>query len=663
MNRLVIVAAATAGVAAGLIARISVSIASTTSGGTAVYTANVDDDSVSALYQTTLGRIRSDIDVTNAPQTVKVSSDGLRVYSCENGSGIPVGPVADGTLPAIVGSSPTISIIDGNTDSFLQDVVVATNATVTDIALSPDGTKVWATLAGSGSIVAMDTKTLAIQGPYRIPTISSSTPNPISIDVSNDGASVFVLNADDSRVEKMSTTDGSSQGDVPVASDAAVVKVSADGNTLWVVGSSAPELFATTDLSVVAVTSQVDRGTDVDVGMAGGDAYVLNQNLVVSGAVNFGPIQKGAATSGPSIDVYDAATGAYKNSILLGANSSVLGIAVLSDGSEAFVSFTGVENSGSVLAVDLVAGTTGTSGSCGANPRRVAVNEIGRTSPIPSYFLPRSMSVKIVAKSDEKKGTPAPKDLLTASGFYDDGGAAVDYTQPVTITIGGYSRTVTLVPNKSKTNYKFKDGTLTFTALPNFRKSSLGKFTMRVAKMALGGLIDPTQPISMSFAASGMADATGQIKLTGGKYKLGKKPGDILAPAFFPAHAIAKLGGRNKDSIYFKGGFASLGTAPSSLATVRVAIGPQFTRSVAGSLFTKSPKANIWTFKSSVGKSKFSVVIDYTRETIAVTATNVEIGTFPGSSTDIVIDTGNGQGAYRDTIRLSNNTKGTLRNY
>src|SRR6185295_15445917 len=136
----------------------------------------------------------------------------------------------------------SISVIDGETNVLLQTVQISNTSSLTDIAAAHDGAKVFAALR-DGTIAAMDTTTFALSGPYPVPTSTGGPASPTAIDVSADGASVFVLESNYSSVEKLSAADGSSQGRAAVSSNARELKLSSDGLTLVVVGGDPAQFF------------------------------------------------------------------------------------------------------------------------------------------------------------------------------------------------------------------------------------------------------------------------------------------------------------------------------------------------------------------------------------------------------------------------------------
>jgi YVTN family beta-propeller protein len=604
--------------------------------GVTVYTVNTDDSTVSVLDGTTLARAHADVPVDTQPQALVVSPDNSRVYTANIATGIE--------------GFSSITTIDTTTNDPLSTYDYDDGSGLQDIAASPDGTTLYTTVIQDGHIDLLVPATSGTGG-FDLPNLGESNPDPGAIDILPDGSAVFVLDGANGLVVQMSTSDGSSSANAPVGSEALEVRVSTDGSTVAVVGNDAAQFFSTDTLTALAGEFTTSLGEQVDVAAAGGNFYVLNrswvlrdlQPVIVPRGVGGGtqPEEGDAA-----IDIYVAATGAYVKSIDLGSKN-VLGIAVLADASKAYVSFIPGKGDGAVVAVDLSTGAVGPSGPTGANPRRVAVRAgapVMLPTPVVSYFLPRIVNLKV-------KG--ADKDSLVASGFYDDGGLGPDYTQPVTVDVGAFEETLTLVPNKKHTKYKGKGTHLQFAIAPNLRGSSRGRFRMRIAKTTLGGLIDPNKPVDFHFHATNLPDAQGEVVLTSGKYKLGKKPGELLSPPFFPARATAVLRGPNQDSLVFKGGFATTGTTPTSLGTVTFAFG-DFTQTIPGSSFTKT--GNAFKYSSTQGKTKISIVLDFLRETVTLKAKNIEVGDVSGATAQFELDTGAGSGAVSNTVRLGSKT-------
>jgi hypothetical protein len=122
--------------------------------------------------------------------------------------------------------------------------------------------------------------------------------------------------------------------------------------------------------------------------------------------------------------------------------------------------------------------------------------------------------------------------------------------------------------------------------------------------------------------------------------------------------AKVKLGDDGKDSLTFRGGFATNGTTPVTLGTVRFSIG-SLSLSIPGDSFTQ--KGDVFRSVSKDGARKVTVTLDFLRETVSVSAKGVELGALTGETADFTFDAGTGDGAIRNTVRLG--TKGAKRLY
>jgi hypothetical protein len=271
-------------------------------------------------------------------------------------------------------------------------------------------------------------------------------------------------------------------------------------------------------------------------------------------------------------------------------------------------------------------------------------------APTPSYFLPKKVTLKLLG---------AGKDSLVATGYYDDGGATVDFTQPVTLFVGGYSRQFALVGNAKGTAFTFKDATTSLTVKPRLKGSSRGSFVLKLTKATLAGQIAPSGEVEMRFLASGLPDAVGRVKLTNGGYALGKVRGALLLPAFFPAKAKITSDANKPDVVTLTGGFASNGTTPTTLGRVRIAIGPTFELVIDGGAFTK--KGDKFTHVAKVGAVSVAVTIDFAKELIVVKTKGVEVGELPAGTMDVVVDVGAGAGPITARVRFGGT--GTKRSY
>ena len=89
-----------------------------------VYTANENAFSVSALDHQSLAQLHADIAPTQGSTAVAVSRDGLRVY-CAGGD--------------------VLTAIDATTDTIVDSEALSASDQLTDVVVSPDNTKVFAT--------------------------------------------------------------------------------------------------------------------------------------------------------------------------------------------------------------------------------------------------------------------------------------------------------------------------------------------------------------------------------------------------------------------------------------------------------------------------------------------------------------------------------------
>jgi len=586
-------------------------------GGVTVYTANQGGGTVSALDGKTLAPVQADI-ATNAtqPQALALSKDGARLYCAHRGAG-------------------GLAVIDAATNVLVTTIATSESAVMTDVCVSPDGTRVYATDL-LGFIEVFDTVNL-VELPHIAVPMTGSNPPPRAIDISADGSAIFVLNMGDLRVHKVSTSTGGDIALAGVTTGARELRVSADGTVLIVVGDFEAQLFHASDLSPL-VGGADDIGTQVDVAAAGSRYYVLN-----SGLTSLPPTGKGGSKAttqlGPSIDIYTIRS-ARETSYLLGAGDAVTGIAVTSDGARAYVTRVGAGNAGSVVSVDLADGTLGPTGATGSNPLRVVVKGTIET-PVLSYFLPRLVALKLAGPG---------KDSLVAAGFYDDGGLSPDYSQEVTVGVGTFEEKFTLVANAKHTAYTFKGNRLSMSVTPNLKGSSRGRFKMKIAKTTLAGAVDPDVAVGFHFRAVNLPDAQGRVTLTAGKYKLGGKRGALISPQFFPAKATATAAGPGLDAVSFTGGFATNGVTPVALSTVRFSFGT-FEMTLTTTDFVKA--GDKFTAKSLPGVTpKFSVALDFLRETVVVKLSKAELGPLAGPTADFVFNAGSGAGTFRNTVKL-----------
>jgi hypothetical protein len=260
---------------------------------------------------------------------------------------------------------------------------------------------------------------------------------------------------------------------------------------------------------------------------------------------------------------------------------------------------------------------------------------------VASYFLPRSVKVKLNAKHPEKS-------QLVATGFFDLGPDPVDLTQTATLDVGGYEvKALSLTPNKKSTVFKLKQPGLQFTIKPDKSGSSRALFTIKV-KDDLDGLVDPDAVLALHFVI-GAVDVQGAVTLEKGKYTLGKKRGALVSPAIYLYKVANKLKGGGADALSLKAGMSTSGTTPATAPSLALDFGENFTAAVPGSDFKK--KGDRFTFKGPPG-GLTSVVLDYLRETFNMKGKGVDLGAFADGPQAVTVTIGLGTDVREVSVRM-----------
>ncbi|MFN0204920.1 MAG: LamG domain-containing protein [Planctomycetota bacterium] len=260
---------------------------------------------------------------------------------------------------------------------------------------------------------------------------------------------------------------------------------------------------------------------------------------------------------------------------------------------------------------------------------------------IVTNFVPKTVKLKLAG---------AGKDSLSVAGTFDDGGATVDYSLPVTLQLGGFSQEFTLVPNATGTTLAFKDTNLSVTVKPNLKGSSRNSITIKLAKTSLTGLVDPNSEIELHLRGVGLPDARGIVRLTNGSFTLGKNPGTLIAPDYFPNKLSATVSDSKPDVLSLSSGFATDGSIPDSLFGIHVAVGTELQLAIPGSAFTKKGS----TFKAAgvSGNGTYSIALDFVKQLVTVKTKGIELGDLGGSTTTILGDSFTGPLEVGVPVRL-----------
>ncbi|MCE9636471.1 MAG: YncE family protein [Planctomycetes bacterium] len=610
--------------------------------GTKVYVSNSDSSSVGVIdANATQGGAKKEpraailrtVGSGSEPRGLAGTPDGAFIYVTNRfGSSIP-GPGGPTTLPSV-------SVIETATDTSVGDIAV-TGLEPYNLAITPDGTRVYVVCTGSSTVSVISRTTNAEVASIALPTASS----PEGIAITADGAKVYVVGRQSNTVDVIATASNTviAQG-ITVGSNPRDAAVSSDGTRVIVVGDGVPAIILTaTDTRADTGLSGV--GPQRDVAVAGNFAYVTNFSLDLPAPAKKTPRASGGS-SGPSLDIYDLTDNSYAGSIAV-SGVKPYGVALLPDGSTAYVS---CQDSNEVRVIDLVAKTeTGESVAVGNSPRGVALISPNAID-VPSYLLPRSLRLTL------KEGA---HDSMVTRGTFDDGGVSLDFTQPVTIDIGGFSRTFTLLA--TRTEYLSpKESGVALRVKPGVKGSSRGKFRLSLKNTELDQKVDPNAPLLIRLAASGAPAVRGRVKLTAGFFRIGKASGDILEPAFFPRRATVALADGANDVLALQGGFATSGVVPQTISSVKIGFGPTFTRTIAGRDFTSKAGAFTYVEKGDAGM-QLTVKVDFRKDIVTINAKKIELGALTSPRIDIVFGNGSSPSVATNSVRLG--VKGNRRYY
>jgi hypothetical protein len=244
-------------------------------------------------------------------------------------------------------------------------------------------------------------------------------------------------------------------------------------------------------------------------------------------------------------------------------------------------------------------------------------------------MLPRKVQVRLRGAGD---------DTLSFKGFFDDGGMSVDYTRPVTFSIGGFMRTLSLTRKSGGKSYVFKGGGTRVKIRPRRLGSSRGNFAMKVTGASLSGLIDPDDVTSLMMEVEGQLLVTAVVRLEDGKFRFGQNRGALIAPRLFTARGLIGTGRPWQDRVFLKCGLA--GPAPSVLGDFHLTIEPDYDITIRGDLFQR--RGDVFRYEHYSG-SVLRITLDFERGRMKLWHRSTEVGPVDGATVDISIDPGTGE--------------------
>jgi hypothetical protein len=259
--------------------------------------------------------------------------------------------------------------------------------------------------------------------------------------------------------------------------------------------------------------------------------------------------------------------------------------------------------------------------------------------PGASWILPK----RVVLKLNERDPT---RSKVVVSGFCDLGLGAADLTAAATLEVGGLDIDVPGMVAKGK-KFSHKDGSPKVTFKASKSGSSLAKFKMTVTA-DLTGLVDPESELTMRFAGAGV-DGTGTVRLTKGKYALGKVRGALVEPGLYLAKAKAAVKGAGKDKLALTLGLTTDGTTPAAASDLSIGFGDHVAVTIPAAEFTRN--GDRYEFRGDAdGITK--VVIDYARETITVKGKGMDLGTVPEGPVEVDVSVGLGAESRAVRVRM-----------
>ena len=331
--------------------------------------------------------------------------------------------------------------------------------------------------------------------------------------------------------------------------------------------------------------------------------------LLSSGSVTLrGPCSaKGGLTVQTTAGGIDVAGATLSTSDVVSGNSAAIAV-------ESFGGTTAIDASNATIrSGNALAGTSG----------NVTLAVYAAFPPvIDSYFLPKSVAVKLNKKD-------AAKSTLTATGSLDTGDSVAGLSGAATLTVGDLVTAAVLVAD-AKGRLSFKDANISLVVVPAKSGSSRAAFTLKRTG-DLSALLDATGggPLALRFQNQAI-DAQGAVTLTKFKYTLGKARGALVSPNLFVYKAKATLKGGTSDSLSLAAGLATNGTTPQAAPDLTVGFGDTYSVTITSAQFGVAKK-DAFTAKNPV-PGVVLAKLDYAKETLTLTAKNVALGSFPAGA-------------------------------
>lgn len=240
---------------------------------------------------------------------------------------------------------------------------------------------------------------------------------------------------------------------------------------------------------------------------------------------------------------------------------------------------------------------------------------------VDSFVLPSSVKSLVNKKS-------AAKSKLTAAGVVDFGSVSPDLAQAATIDVGNLHFGAMTPVKKGKT-ITYKAPGMTFTLTPGAAGSSRAAF-----KLAYAGdftrSVRQDGEVRVHFGV-GDADCAGFVKLAAGVFVVGKSHGALVEPNLVPVVIRGTLVTPGSDALAATFDLATDGTTPSAPADFTFGIEGHFSVTFAGTEFVRKGSVDTYSVKNGA-QGTWKVVVDYAKQTVAVTAAGPNIRGFSDGS-------------------------------
>ena len=501
-------------------------------------------------------------------------------------------------------------VVDGSTISAFRDTNGG-NGTLT--VLSSGGI----VLMRGGKIEHAGTGDLVVAATVGSVTLDAATSTPGSVIVHDDNDGGLTVSAKDN-------VDVSGSSQIQTKSSSSRLAVNSISGTVLLEGTSKISGAGGVDVRGSRVSAAKAAGvgpqltgTSLSLGAgAGGFDLEFGTFDAGNGGANFlaaGPVVlRGTYTSGGSVSVQST-----------GANIDVSGATIRTDDG-------GAKASGSITIATFL--TTGTINATGATIRTGSSNKTsgditlaivtqamsgGGAADLDGYLLLKSVTVK-------RTFDPAVS-TLHATGLIDTGSTGLDLSGDVVVMVGTTPLAVNLAVAKGKLVHK--DAVLNVRVVPRtgssraaFTLTTTGDFSSWVDASGSGVLTLRVQHDTF--------DVGSTVRLSGGRFVLGRVRGSMTEPAIYVSKAKATLRTGALDTLDLAVGFTTDGTTPTVPPELTVTLGT-WSKTVASGDFTVRGDG---AFVAKDG-SGITIVLDYPHEMLTVRGRKVELGDVSSSTT------------------------------